>query len=61
MGKMIEVEGFKAFRGKMKVHLPIFKEYTVIAGEWLYMPDQDCWYCRGRSYPGEFCEVLHVE
>lgn len=61
MGKMIEVEGFKAFRGKMEVELPILLEKMEIDGEWLYMPDPDCWYCKGKSYPAEFCKVLEVE
>lgn len=68
MGKMIVVGGFKAFRGKMKVSYPIFYGevdprdcYEVIEGDWLYMPDPDCWYCRGRSFPAQFCEVLKVE
>jgi len=61
MGKMIEVEGFKAFRGWMEVHFPITNEYMMIEGEWLYMPDPDCWYCKGKSYPAEFCKVWEVE
>ena len=68
MGKMIEVEGYKAFRGIMKV------SYTILYGEvepgecndniygdWLYKPHTDCWYCGGKSYPAELCKVLEVE
>ena len=61
MGKMIEVEGFKAFRGKMVVELVLLNESMEIDGEWLYMPGPDCWYCRGKSYPAEFFKVLEVE
>lgn len=61
MGKMIEVEGFKAFRGKMSIDLPILDDCIVIDGEWLYMPIPDCWYCRGKSYPAQYCKVLEVE
>ena len=68
MGRMIEVEGFKAFHGKMKVSYPVFYGeidprdcYVTIVGDWLYKPDADCWYCRGKSYPADLCKVLEVE
>ena len=61
MGKIIEVEGFKSFRGKMRVDFPIFKESDIIAGDWLYKPNEECWYCGGNSYPAEFCEIVEVE
>ena len=67
MGKMIEVEGFKAFRGWMA----IIKDDSYIShegheadhiyGEWLYKPDCDCWYSGGKSYPAKICVVLEVE
>lgn len=60
MGKMIEVEGFKAFHGKMAVSLPLFNVLLVIEGDWLYMPDPDCWYCKGKSYPAQYCEIVEV-
>ena len=56
MGKMIMVEGYKAFRGTMAIG-----DFVSITGDWLYKPDTDCWYCKGKSYPAEFCEVLEVE
>ena len=64
MGKMIEVEGFKAFRGVMNVRRQRISgsgwTWQRIRGEWLYKPDTNCWYCRGRSFPAECCEVLEV-
>ena len=61
MSKMIEVEGFKAFRGIMVIDLPLLDDRLVIEGDWLYMPDPDCWYCQGASYCAEFCHVAKVE
>lgn len=61
MGKMIEVEGFKAFRGSMRITFDRGNSACVICGEWLYKPDCDCWYSGGKSYPAKNCEVLEVE
>ncbi len=60
MGKMIEVEGFKAFRGVMRV-VEVRNRAHAIRGAWLYRPDTDCWYCGGKSYPADICVVLKVE
>ena len=60
MGKMIEVEGFKAFRGVMQVCFP-GHHADQIRGDWLYNPYTNCWYCRGSSYPVDVCRVLEVE
>lgn len=54
MGKMIEVEGFKAFRGVMRVC------GKNISGDWLYNPHTECWYGCGWSYPAIMCKVLEV-
>lgn len=59
---MICVEGYKAFRGTMKVTPgnPAYPPFT-LAGEWLYRPDTDCWYCKGRSFPAFTCEPIETE
>lgn len=56
---MIKVEGYKAFKGTMKI-IPVSKEIAPyeISGDWLYKPDTDCWYCGGWSYPEQICEVM---
>lgn len=54
-GRMIEVEGYKAFFGMMDCG------GRNVYGEWLYKPSTDCWYCRGSSYPAEICRILSVE
>ena len=57
--KMIQVEGYKAFHGKMKItpkapgFAPFIKE-----GDWLYRPDTGCWYGCGRSFCDEICEPI---
>ena len=57
-GKMICVEGFRAFRGAMEI---VNESGRVIWGDWLYKPDSECWYCGGYSYPSICCRVLVVE
>ena len=59
-GKMIEVEGFKAFRGSMRIIADRGNSAFVIHGEWLYKPETNCWYCNGNSYFAPYCEVLEV-
>lgn len=56
---MIQVEGYKAFRGAMLVtpvneHIAPYK----LCGDFLYKPDTDCWYHGGVSFPAEICTVL---
>lgn len=56
---MIEVEGYKMFRGVMKI-IPKsgLVEPFEVEGDWLYRPDCDCWYCNGSSYPACICTVV---
>jgi hypothetical protein len=58
-GRMIEVDGFRAFRGMMRVYAVVGD--LDVYGDWLYRPDTDCWYCGGKSYPSAACVVLDVE
>ena len=57
---MITVEGYKAFRGLMKItpkrgaDVPPF----TVTGDWLYKPDTACWYCNGRSFAADICKVV---
>ena len=62
MAKIIEVDGYKAFRGVMKIipKSPQFSPYEV-CGDWLYKPEYDCWYGKGGSYPASICEIVSVE
>ena len=59
---MIESEGYKAFRGTMKitpkcVDREPFTEYA----DWLYKPEYNCWYGNGRSFMAEICEIVEDE
>lgn len=59
MGKVICVEGYKAFRGVM--HISVYNQINAVYGEWLYKPDCKCWYCNGVSYPEYVCTIWEVE
>ena len=56
---MICSEGYKAFRGTMRIvpKNPNTKPYELTA-DWLYKPEYQCWYGKGSSFPEEICEVL---
>lgn len=56
-GKVINVEGYKAFRGTMRI-CPRGSEPYELCGNWLYEPDTGCWYGNGRSFPKEVCTIL---
>ena len=63
MGKIIIVNGHRAFRGWMEVWLSapcgrIGK--SEIYGDWLYEPDTDCWYCDDLQFPAKNCIILEV-
>lgn len=59
MERMICVEGYKAFHGKMRIEpkSSYFMPFEV-EGDWLYKPDTDCWYGGGSSYPAAICVVV---
>lgn len=54
---MLSCEGYKMFKGAMKIKSVVRPEY-IEEGVWLYKPEYECWYCNGRSYPNENCEVV---
>ena len=60
MGRMIEVGGFKAFRGCMKIR-PNGGRAFVVCGDWLYNPETKCWYNGGASYPSEICFISSID
>lgn len=62
---MIKVEGYKAFRGVMRIVPKVAGvEPYEIKGDWLYRPESDCWYVSGakcwwnNSFLAEICEVV---
>lgn len=59
---MIKVEGYKAFKGTMKIkpkakHIPAFE----LVGDWLYKPETKCWYGKGASFAEEICEIVEED
>lgn len=60
--RIIEVEGYKAFRGSMKItpRSSLIPPFTV-NGDWLYQPNYKCWYNDQSSYPEDICEIEEVE
>ena len=59
---MIQVEGYRAFRGRLRVRPkdPRIEPFEP-AGEFLYKPDTNCWYGCGRSFDGSICEVIEED
>ena len=61
MAKIINVEGYKAFRGIMRITpkaaVPAFELY----GDWLYRPDTGCWYGLCSSFADEICTIVEVD
>lgn len=65
---MISVDGYKAFRGTMKIKATIpngaggfDKKSFGIYGDWLYKPETKCWYNKTSSYPETICEIAKDE
>lgn len=65
--RIIEVNGYRAFRGWMKIHPDCHEAGTVeIYGDWLYNPDTNCWYCKDTLnrcyvYPYYKCTIEVIE
>lgn len=58
---MICVEGYKAFRGTMRIAPLNGKDPFNLTGDWLYKPGFGFWYGCGRSFAKEICEVVEDE
>lgn len=59
---MLQCEGYKMFRGSMRIDAPRGEwNGRVISGVWLYKPEYDCWYCDGGSYPAEVMCLVEDE
>lgn len=56
---MIQVEGYKAFHGTMRITPKIAQVAPFdITGDWLYKPACNCWYGCGKSFSADICEVV---
>lgn len=56
--RILECEGYKMFYGTQLVANSNGAE--CITGDWLYKPDTDCWYCKGRSFPATTTTLVAV-
>lgn len=56
---MLQSEGYKMFRGTMRIvpKSDKFQPFEVTT-DWLYKPEYNCWYGNGSSYAAEICEVV---
>lgn len=61
MKRIISCEGFKAFRGTMKItpkaKVPSFE----LTGDWLFKPDTGYWYGKGSSFAEDICTIMEVQ
>lgn len=60
---MIEVDGYKAFHGTLRVTPVNGNEPYTLTGDCLYEPEHDCWYVQVpgmwcQSIPADICEVV---
>ena len=60
MGKVINVNGYRAFIGTMKIR-PEGEPEEEIYGQWLYRPDTGCWYCGCHTYTWSMCTIVSVD
>ena len=59
---MIEVNGFKVFRGTMRITpIPSTSDPFEVRGNWLYRPKYDRWYGCGMSIEADNCEIVEDE
>lgn len=62
---MISVDGYKMFRGTMRIKYPK-GEPIEARGDWLYKPEYGYWYSYcvpgfASSFSEEFCEIVEDE
>lgn len=59
---MLECEGYKMFKGILKVFPKSDKiKPFQLEGTFLYKPECDCWYGDGRSFAARICEIIEVK
>lgn len=60
LDKVISVEGYKAFRGTMRITPKAAVPEFELSGDWLYKPDTGCWYGKGSSFAADICTIVEV-
>lgn len=58
--RFIFVEGYKAFRGTMRITPKAAVPAYDLHGDWLYKPETGCWYSNGSSFPEDICTIMEV-
>lgn len=58
--RFISVEGFKAFRGTMRITPKTAVPAYDLHGDWLYKPDTKCWHGKGSSFPEDICTIMEA-
>ena len=59
--KVISVEGFKAFRGTMRIQPKTAAVQAFeLSGDWLFKPEAGCWFGKGSSFPEDICTIVEV-
>jgi hypothetical protein len=60
---MINVEGYKAFRGTMRItpSQSSGADPFELTGDWLYRPDTGCWYGHGGSFGASICTIVKAD
>ena len=59
--RVICCEGYKAFRGTMKITPKANVKAFELTGDWLFKPETGCWYGKGSSFAADICTVVEVE
>ena len=59
--RVIQVDGYKAFRGTMRITPRTAVPAYELRCSWLYKPDTGCWYGQGSSFPEDICTIVEVE
>lgn len=60
MSNLIQVEGYKAFRGTMRITPKAAVPAFELTGDWLYRPDTGYWYGKGSSFHPDICTIVQV-
>ena len=55
---MICVEGYKAFRGRIRVAPKCSVKPFEVEGDFLYIPQNRCWYGNGASFGEDIVSIL---
>lgn len=58
--RFISVDGYRAFRGTMRITPKAAVPAYDLHGDWLYKPETGCWYGKGSSFAEDICTIMEV-